>query len=109
MPFGVTVHAPLLGVGVLGVPGGDAVSGAGCVVDAERDVSEEEPGCVFSTVQAAVAAVRSMTIDRVRTGRSLEVELASGTRFPCPGRWNGDRDDQGVRALAIEFSRALTP
>jgi len=90
MPFGVTVHGLVPGVGVLGAPGDDVVSRAGGAVDAERDVSDEEPGCGFSTVQAAVAATRSMTIDRVRTGRSLEVESGSGTRFPCPVGRNDD-------------------
>jgi hypothetical protein len=103
MPLGVTVHAPLLGVGVLGVPGGDAVSGAGGVVDADRSVSDEEPGCVFSTVQAAVAATRSMTIDPVRTGRSLEVESASGTRFPCPVNETGINAIKGSEPLKSAF------
>ena len=97
MPLGVTIHALPLGGGVLGAPGGDAVSGAGGVVDAAREVSDEESGCVFSTVQAALAATRSMTtrsmtIDRVCTGRSLEVESASEVLFPCPGM-NGDQGD----------------
>jgi hypothetical protein len=41
-------------------------------------------GCFFSTEQAAPAASTSVSIDRMCTGRSLEVESASGTRFPCP-------------------------
>lgn len=88
MPSGVTVHAAVPGFGVVGVLGvfrEDAVSVAGgVVVDAERDVSAEAPGCVFSAEQPAVAAMRSMRIGRMHTGRSREVESASDARFPCP-------------------------
>ena len=106
MPLGVTIHALPLGGGVLGAPGGDAVSGAGGVVDAAREVSDEESGCVFSTVQAALAATRSMTtrsmtIDRVCTGRSLEVESASEVLFPCPGM-------NGIKAIQRR-SRGQSP
>ena len=52
MPPGVTVHPAVPGFGVVGVLGvfrEDAVSVAGgVVVDAERDVSAEAAGCVFS-------------------------------------------------------------
>jgi hypothetical protein len=86
MPSGVTVHAVLSVVGVVGVFDDDAVSAAGGVVDAGRDVSPVVSGCFcfVSMEQPALEARRSVSIDRKCTARSLEVESASEMRFPCP-------------------------
>jgi len=88
MPSGVTLHVAAPAFVVLGVPGvfGDDAVSAGGVADAERDVPAEAPGWVFSGEQPAVAAMRSTSIDRMCTGRSLESRVGFGNAIPMPYR-----------------------
>ena len=104
MPSGVTVHALVPGVGVLGVFEDEAVSAAGGVVDAERDVSPVVSGCFFSMEQPALAATIRVSIDRMCTGRSLEVESASKARFLCRPRTWPDRTKGSDPLIAFQRS-----